>query len=150
MSNKQSSHPASPKDSDVVVIGKDDIGDCSLEYVLPEPEDTIAKDGPLRIKGVPGSGKSVAAANMIRKLYKERVPVLYFFFRHIDNSNHRPINLLRDWRDQILHILRLEAQLQPPRDSIRNENETRVVRSTESLLIWQTLAAVEELPWYSW
>ncbi|KAL4727267.1 hypothetical protein ACLX1H_006173 [Fusarium chlamydosporum] len=61
-----------------------------------------SKDGLLWIKGVPGSGKSVAAANIIHRLSKEQVPVLYFFFRQIIDANHRPINLLRDWLDQIL------------------------------------------------
>lgn len=61
-----------------------------------------SKDGLLWIKGVPGSGKSVAAANIIHRLSKEQVPVLYFFFRQIIDANHRPVNLLRDWLDQIL------------------------------------------------
>ncbi|KAM0559325.1 hypothetical protein ACHAPJ_004347 [Fusarium lateritium] len=58
--------------------------------------------GLLWIKGVPGSGKSVAAAAMIHNLAQEDVPVLYFFFRQIVDANHRPINLVRDWLDQIL------------------------------------------------
>ncbi|CCT61712.1 uncharacterized protein FFUJ_01804 [Fusarium fujikuroi IMI 58289] len=60
------------------------------------------EDGLLWIKGVPGSGKSVVAASMIHKLSQEKIPVLYFFFRQIVDANHRPINLLRDWLDQIL------------------------------------------------
>ncbi|EMT64650.1 Serine/threonine-protein phosphatase 6 regulatory ankyrin repeat subunit C [Fusarium odoratissimum] len=60
------------------------------------------EDGLLWIKGVPGSGKSVVAASMIQKLSQEEIPVLYFFFRQIVDANHRPINLLRDWLDQIL------------------------------------------------
>jgi ankyrin repeat protein len=59
------------------------------------------EDGLLWITGVPGSGKSVVAASMIHKLSQES-PVLYFFFRQIVDANHRPINLLRDWLDQIL------------------------------------------------
>ncbi|CAG7558417.1 unnamed protein product [Fusarium equiseti] len=42
-----------------------------------------SEDGLLWIEGVPGSGKSVVAANMIHKLSQEEVPVLYFFFRQI-------------------------------------------------------------------
>ncbi|KAJ4134785.1 hypothetical protein NW768_004388 [Fusarium equiseti] len=61
-----------------------------------------SEDGLLWIKGVPGSGKSVVAAKTIHKLSQEEVPVLYFFFRQIIDANHRPINLLRDWLDQIL------------------------------------------------
>ncbi|KAM0351521.1 hypothetical protein ACHAPU_002526 [Fusarium lateritium] len=60
------------------------------------------ENGLLWIKGIPGSGKSVIAATIIRKLVQEDVPVLYFFFRQIIDANHRPINLLRDWLGQIL------------------------------------------------
>ncbi|KAL2684689.1 hypothetical protein Neosp_005774 [[Neocosmospora] mangrovei] len=58
--------------------------------------------GLLWIRGVPGSGKSVLAATLAHRLSQEDVPVLYFFFRQIIDANHRPINLLRDWLDQIL------------------------------------------------
>ncbi|RSL46418.1 hypothetical protein CEP53_010331 [Fusarium sp. AF-6] len=58
--------------------------------------------GLLWIRGVPGSGKSVIAATLAHRLSQEDVPVLYFFFRQIIDANHRPINLLRDWLDQIL------------------------------------------------
>ncbi|KAJ4313076.1 hypothetical protein N0V84_009610 [Fusarium piperis] len=58
--------------------------------------------GLLWIRGVPGSGKSVIAATLAHRLSEEDVPVLYFFFRQIIDANHRPINLLRDWLDQIL------------------------------------------------
>ncbi|KAM6530703.1 hypothetical protein FSOLCH5_000201 [Fusarium solani] len=58
--------------------------------------------GLLWIRGVPGSGKSVIAATLAHRLSQEDVPVLYFFFRQIVDANHRPINLLRDWLDQIL------------------------------------------------
>ncbi|CAI6336777.1 unnamed protein product [Periconia digitata] len=58
--------------------------------------------GILWIKGIPGSGKSVVAANIIDILRKEKVPVLYFFFRQIIDANHVPQAALRDWLDQIL------------------------------------------------
>ncbi|KAM0417054.1 hypothetical protein ACHAPT_012960 [Fusarium lateritium] len=58
--------------------------------------------GLLWIRGVPGSGKSVIAATLAHRLSQEDVPVLFFFFRQIIDANHRPINLLRDWLDQIL------------------------------------------------
>ncbi|WAO83058.1 Hypothetical protein NCS54_00023800 [Fusarium falciforme] len=58
--------------------------------------------GLLWIRGVPGSGKSVIAATLAHRLSQEDVPVLYFFFRQIIDASHRPINLLRDWLDQIL------------------------------------------------
>ncbi|RBQ74046.1 hypothetical protein FVER14953_20389 [Fusarium verticillioides] len=78
------------------------------------------EDGPLWIKGVPGSGKSVVAASMIHKLSQES-PVLYFFFRQIVDANHRPINLLRDWLDQILvYCPPLQASLKAYIDESRD------------------------------
>lgn len=61
-----------------------------------------SEDGLLWIKGIPGSGKSVLAASLVQKLAAEGVPVLFFFFRQIIDANHRPVNLLRDWLDQVL------------------------------------------------
>jgi ankyrin repeat protein len=63
------------------------------------------ENGLLWIKGIPGSGKSVMAASIIQQLRqeeKERVPVLYFFFRQILDANHQPVAVLRDWVCQIL------------------------------------------------
>ncbi|ENH72595.1 Serine/threonine-protein phosphatase 6 regulatory ankyrin repeat subunit C [Fusarium oxysporum f. sp. cubense race 1] len=78
------------------------------------------EDGLLWIKGVPGSGKSVVAASMIHKLSQEEIPVLYFFFRQIVDANHRPINLLRDWLDQILiYCPELQAILKAYLDECR-------------------------------
>ncbi|KAH7153273.1 ankyrin repeat-containing domain protein [Dactylonectria macrodidyma] len=52
--------------------------------------------GLLWIKGVAGSGKSVLAARTAHILAQESL-VLYFFFRQ-----SQPINLVRDWLDQVL------------------------------------------------
>jgi NACHT domain. len=60
-------------------------------------------DGLLWIKGIPGSGKSVMAASIIKQLQKEHVPVVYFFFRQIIEANHKPIAALRDWLCQVLN-----------------------------------------------
>ncbi|KAF6803583.1 ankyrin repeat-containing protein, partial [Colletotrichum musicola] len=59
-------------------------------------------DGLLWIRGIPGSGKSVFAANLTSQLAKEGVPVLFFFFRQIIDANHSPVAVVRDWLDQIL------------------------------------------------
>ncbi|PNP86364.1 hypothetical protein FNYG_00317 [Fusarium nygamai] len=59
-------------------------------------------DGILRIRGVPGTGKSVLASRLIHHLSSEEFPVLYFFFRHTIQSNHRPESALRDWLAQAL------------------------------------------------
>ncbi|KAF4456094.1 hypothetical protein F53441_1709 [Fusarium austroafricanum] len=83
--------------------------------------------GLLWIKGVPGSGKSVVAASMIRRLSQEEVPVLYFFFRQIVDANHRPINLLRDWIDQILiYCPQLQAVLKGYVDKCRSLNSVSI------------------------
>ncbi|KAF7550768.1 hypothetical protein G7046_g7911 [Stylonectria norvegica] len=58
--------------------------------------------GLLWIRGIPGSGKSVFAANLAHTFSQEGAPVLFFFFRQIIHANHQPINLLRDWLDQVL------------------------------------------------
>ena len=66
------------------------------------------------IKGVPGAGKSVAAASMIEHLRKESVPVLFFFFRYIIVANRRPKSLTRDWLAQLLpYSPRLQVTLHP-------------------------------------
>jgi hypothetical protein len=48
--------------------------------------------GTLWVKGIPGSGKSVLAAQLINDLATEHpgTPVLYFFFRQITDANHAP------------------------------------------------------------
>ncbi|KAI1111523.1 ankyrin repeat-containing domain protein [Nemania sp. NC0429] len=60
--------------------------------------------GTLWVKGIPGSGKSVIAAQLVNHLATEHpgTPVLYFFFRQIIDANHAPTALLRDWLDQVL------------------------------------------------
>ncbi|KAK7223157.1 hypothetical protein V2G26_011160 [Clonostachys chloroleuca] len=60
--------------------------------------------GLLWIKSIPGSGKSVIAANLIDELARDNPgsPVLFFFFRQIIQANHKPDALLRDWLHQIL------------------------------------------------
>ncbi|KAJ4007713.1 hypothetical protein NW752_010382 [Fusarium irregulare] len=58
--------------------------------------------GILWIRGVPGVGKSVLAARLVRHLNAEQYPVFHFFFRHSIESNHRPEAALRDWIAQSL------------------------------------------------
>lgn len=52
--------------------------------------------------GIPGSGKSVFAANLVNRLRLEDCPVLYFFFRHTIDSNHRPEAAFRDFLAQLI------------------------------------------------
>lgn len=58
--------------------------------------------GILWIRGIPGAGKSVHAANLIHYLSKDGCEMLYFFFRHTIEANHRPEAALRDWLAQAL------------------------------------------------
>lgn len=54
--------------------------------------------GTLWVKGIPGSGKSVIAAQLINHLATEHpgTPVLYFFFRQIIDANHAPAGMSSD------------------------------------------------------
>ncbi|KAK1757210.1 ankyrin repeat-containing domain protein [Echria macrotheca] len=59
--------------------------------------------GSLWVKGVPGAGKSVVAASLIRHLQTtEDCPVLFFFFRNIIAANYTPRALIQDWLVQLL------------------------------------------------
>ncbi|PLN83593.1 ankyrin repeat-containing domain protein [Aspergillus taichungensis] len=59
--------------------------------------------GALWIRGIPGSGKSVVAASLVRKLQAQaECPVLFFFFREIIMSNRTPQALLRDFARGLL------------------------------------------------
>ncbi|KAF7952041.1 uncharacterized protein EAE97_001538 [Botrytis byssoidea] len=62
-----------------------------------------ADHGSIWIKAVPGAGKSVLAASMVQSLSaNESVPVLFFFFRQIIETNRTSRGLLRDWMCQLL------------------------------------------------
>ncbi|SPO01936.1 uncharacterized protein DNG_04609 [Cephalotrichum gorgonifer] len=65
---------------------------------------TGTEHGLLWLRGIPGSGKSVIAANLVNEITKANPgsPVLFFFFRQIIDANHEPAALLRDWMDQLL------------------------------------------------
>ena len=71
-----------------------------------------AGTGSLWIQGIPGSGKSVVAANITQTLKSEDAPVLFFFSRRIIKSNSEPRNLVRDCLYQFLdHSISLQARL---------------------------------------
>ncbi|KAH9210814.1 putative ankyrin repeat domain protein [Leptodontidium sp. 2 PMI_412] len=68
--------------------------------------------GALWIQGIPGSGKSVAAANLVQTLKSEEVLVLFFFSRRIIKSNSEPRFLVRDSLHQLLdHSIALQRRL---------------------------------------
>jgi hypothetical protein len=71
-----------------------------------------SESGALWIQGIPGSGKSVITANLIKYLKKQKTPVLFFFSRRIIKSNSEPQQLLRDCLYQYLdHSIPLQASL---------------------------------------
>lgn len=79
--------------------------------------------GILWIRGIPGAGKSVHAANLIQHLCQDDCPVLYFFFRHTIQANHRPEAALRDWLAQALPFspplqLELKGRVSSPVDQL--------------------------------
>ncbi|RSL50140.1 hypothetical protein CEP54_012087 [Fusarium duplospermum] len=98
--------------------------------------------GLLWIKGIPGSGKSVMAANLVNEIAASNpgCPVLFFFFRQIIDANHEPQALLRDWLVQVLDYSpplqkKLKTYLRQPIDSISMED------------MWKDLKmALENLP----
>ncbi|KAI1123833.1 ankyrin repeat-containing domain protein [Nemania abortiva] len=93
--------------------------------------------GTLWVKGIPGSGKSVIAAQLIHDLATQHpgTPVLYFFFRQIIDANHEPTALLRDWLDQVLiyspplqRLLGEYVEARRPLDSLSMEDLWRDLR----------------------
>ena len=66
----------------------------------------------LWLQGIPGSGKSVMAARLIRTLKAEGIPVLFFFARRIIKSNSEPRQVVQDCLYQLLdHSGVLQARL---------------------------------------
>ncbi|RMZ41376.1 hypothetical protein AFCA_004741 [Aspergillus flavus] len=66
----------------------------------------------LWLQGIPGSGKSVMAAKLIRTLKEEGIPVTYFFARQIIKANSEPRQLVQDCLYQLLdHSVLLQARL---------------------------------------
>ncbi|TVY17972.1 Ankyrin-3 [Lachnellula arida] len=77
------------------------------EWIRETPQfslwDSSTDHGSIWIKAVPGAGKSVVAASMVDSLSRnETVPVMYFFFRQIIETNRSSRSLLRDWLAQLL------------------------------------------------
>ncbi|CAH0045009.1 unnamed protein product [Clonostachys solani] len=99
--------------------------------------------GLLWIRGIPGSGKSVIAADLIKRLSKENAPVLYFFFRQIIEANHAPDSLLRDWLHQILqHSPPLQVKIEE--DYLQPKRE---LSSVAMATLWKDLKlALSSLP----
>lgn len=93
--------------------------------------------GSIWIKVVPGAGKSVAAASMVESIGRiESVPVLFFFFRQIIETNRSPRSLLRDWISQLLPFNEiLQASLW---EMVEAKNELEAVSTSE---LWKQLRA---------
>ncbi|KNG81063.1 putative ankyrin repeat domain protein [Aspergillus nomiae NRRL 13137] len=66
----------------------------------------------LWLQGIPGSGKSVMAARLIRTFKEEGIPVLFFFARRIIKTNSEPRQLVQDCLYQLSgHSVLLQARL---------------------------------------
>ena len=104
-------------------------------------------DGLLWIRGIPGSGKSVFAAMLADALAREGHPVLFFFFRQIIDANHEPVNMLRDWLDQVLEY---SPPLQQDLKAYIDEDRRDLNRHLESIgtdQLWDHLkTALAHLP----
>ncbi|KAB8265038.1 ankyrin repeat-containing domain protein [Aspergillus pseudonomiae] len=71
-----------------------------------------ANNNTLWLQGIPGSGKSVMAAKLIRTFKEEGIPVLFFFARRIIKTNSEPRQLVQDCLYQLLgHSVLLQARL---------------------------------------
>ena len=96
--------------------------------------------GVLWIKGAPGSGKSIIAANTIRYLSNEVAtngPVLFFFFRQSISTNRTPASLVRDLLAQLLTFpSRAATILQAELDRIRG----REIQTMPLTQLWKLLA----------
>ncbi|KAI9043325.1 uncharacterized protein KD926_003855 [Aspergillus affinis] len=92
----------------------------------------------LWIKGIPGSGKSVIAANIIRTLAQDNnAPVLFFFCRRILVSNCDPQQIARDFLCQALsHSEDFPLVVRQVQDKYKNVAEAPFRE------LWKTLTAV--------
>ncbi|KAK1142054.1 hypothetical protein N8T08_008260 [Aspergillus melleus] len=81
--------------------------------------------GDLWIRGIPGSGKSVVAASMVRRLQRRGdAPVLFFFFREIIEANRTPQSLARDFCHGLLdHSPILQSMLEKLKSKNRGVQE---------------------------
>jgi ankyrin repeat protein/Cdc6-like AAA superfamily ATPase len=84
--------------------------------------DTI---GNLWIRGIPGCGKSVVAANLTSRLQRlddPPVPVLFFFFREIIQTNRTPQSLAQDFCHKLIdHSRLLQTNLKKLREDFPDE-----------------------------
>ena len=99
--------------------------------------------GSLWIKGVPGAGKSVTAASIIRHLKATedaRVPVLFFFFRDIVAANFSPRAMLQDWLAQLLPY---SAKLQ---HALQARLETKLEETSDKDLMQMALDGISVVP----
>lgn len=110
----------------------------SCEWVLQRPgflawlEDRSNLSRILWVHGVPGCGKSVISAFLIRSLHDMGYDCQYFFFRYGDSAKKSNNSLLRSLAYQIsLQVPELHAHLQKlADDGVRLEK-------AESRIIWQ-------------
>lgn len=93
--------------------------------------------GNLWIRGIPGCGKSVVAAtitNRLQRLDEPPVPVLFFFFREIIQTNRTPQSLVQDFCHKLIdHSPLLQAILK----NLRNDFADEVPFDK----LWEALAA---------
>lgn len=108
-------------------------GQWAIESAIFQEWRDSHDQGILWIRGIPGAGKSVHAANLIHHLSQEGCPVLYFFFRHTIEANHRPEAALRDWLAQAIPFspplqLELKDRIKEPVEKLKISDLSQLVR----------------------
>lgn len=93
--------------------------------------------GDLWIRGIPGSGKSVVAASMVKRLQQRGdAPVLFFFFREIIEANRTPHSLARDFCHGLLDQSPI---LQSTLERLKEQNKS--INNVPFNELWKCLAS---------
>ncbi|OIW24416.1 hypothetical protein CONLIGDRAFT_685396 [Coniochaeta ligniaria NRRL 30616] len=99
----------------------------------------LANDaGLLHLRGVAGSGKSVLAADAVRRLQDSGAVVLFFFFRQIVDKNHTARYLVRDFAAQLLPYCPAMVA------ALTTLSQEHAVRGNELGLVWPAIVEALE------
>ncbi|CAG8039882.1 unnamed protein product [Penicillium salamii] len=93
--------------------------------------------GNLWIRGIPGCGKSVVAANLIRRFRRAKDgPVLFFFFREIIQTNRTPRSLVQDFCHEMFEY---SPSLQSQLNQLKEQHSS--VESVPYEKLWKCMSS---------